>query len=179
MKLTRLSFREQALWTVCRMIAAGLEPFDRVFHGRWGERLLKRLTGRWQNRLDQVEDLVHVLEQERNRLQQQTEALAIYGAAIYLGSRSLMRNELRIDPTDPREAEILDASIELLVKRQLAAVSVEQGQEGGHVYRLEPDWAAICARLSDAAEQSESQMAEWFREGAQLIDETFLQSSVL
>ncbi len=174
--MTRLSFREQALWTVCRMIAAGLEPFDPMFHGCWGERLLKRLTGRWQNRLDRVEALIHALEQERNRLQQQTEALAIYGAAVYLGSRSLIRNELRIDPTDPREAEILDASIELLVKRQLAAVSVEEGQEGSRVYHLEPDWAAICTRLSDAAEQSESRMAEWFREGIQLIDETFLQA---
>ncbi len=103
-------------------------------------------------------------------------ALAVYGAAIYLGGRSLIQNELRLDPADPREAEILDASIELLVKRQLAAVSVEEGQEGGHVYHLEPDWTAIRARLSAAAEQSESQMAEWFREGIQLIDETLLRS---
>ena len=176
MKMTWLSFREQALWIVCQVIAAGLEPFDRVFHGRWGERLLERLTGRWQNRLDQVKALILALEQERNRLQQQTEAVAIYGAAIYLGSRSLIRNELRIDPADPREADVLDASIELLVKRQLAAVTVEEEQEGGHVYRLEPDWAAICARLSEAAEQSESPMAGWFREGIQLIDETFLQA---
>ncbi|MGQ9598095.1 MAG: hypothetical protein ACUVWZ_01630 [Anaerolineae bacterium] len=175
MKIMGGSFREQVLWIVYQMIAAGLEPIERLLNVRWGEHLLERLTRRWQNHLDRVEHLIQVLEQERIRLQQQTEALAIYGAAIYLGSRSLIQNELRIDPANPREAEILDASVEVLVKRQLAAVSIEESREGRPVYHLEPDWTAIRARLSEAAKQGESQMAEWFREGVQLIDETFLQ----
>jgi hypothetical protein len=39
---------------------------------------------------------------------------------------------------------------------------------------LEPHWAAIRTRLSDAVDQAEPQVADWFREGLRFIDEAFL-----
>ena len=111
-------------------------------------------------------------------MQGQAEALAIHAATIYLGGRSLARDELLFDPADPHDEEILDATIDLLVKERLAAIEAEEIGERRYVYRLDPDWVAIRARLVRATDQAEPEVADWFRESLKFIDESFLSDAV-
>jgi hypothetical protein len=169
-----LSFWVQTELALLRLLTAALGLVDGLFNVGWGERLLERMAGRWQARLVQLDASIAALEQERHRLQSHAEALAVHAAAIYLGGRSLTHDELVFDPADPRDEEILDASIEILVKGRLAAIETEEIEKGHYVYCLEPDWIAIRDRLAEAAEDSEADIADWLREGLAFIDETFL-----
>ncbi len=128
---------------VIRLLTIGLALIDSLFNVDWGERLLKRQSDRWQARLGELEEEVDRLEVERGRVQAQAEALALHAATIYLGGRSLLHHELRFDPADPHEEEILDATVDLLVKTRLAAIEDREVEPGHHIYYLEPDWAAI------------------------------------
>jgi hypothetical protein len=80
--------------------------------------------------------------------------------------------ELRFDPTDPRDEELLDASIDLLVKKRLAAIESQEIGSGHYIYFLEPDWDAIRQVLVGATTQAEPENAEWYSEGVRFIDET-------
>jgi hypothetical protein len=155
-------------------LATGLALADGLLRVRWGERLLERLAHRWQARLAHLDETLAELEQERSRLNLQTEALALYAAALYLGGRSLARDELRFDPAESQDEETLDASIELLVKERLAAISTEEIEPGRYIYHLDPDWVAIHARLTEATRHAEPDVAAWFDEGLRFIDESFL-----
>jgi hypothetical protein len=98
------------------------------------------------------------------------EAMAIHTAMIYLTGRNQTRHELRFDPADPREEQLLDACIDTLVKDQLATIETEEVRSGHYIYALEPDWAAIRARLASAADCAEPELADWLREGIRFID---------
>jgi hypothetical protein len=157
-----------------RRLGTVLRLVDVLLHVDWGERLLGRLAGGWQAHLAELDIALAALEKERHRLQLQAETLAIHVAALYLGRRSLAHEELRFDPADPRDEETLDASIDVLVKERLAAIESEEIEPGHFVYHLEPDWVAIRARLSRAASQAEPEMADWFHQGLEFIDDAFL-----
>jgi hypothetical protein len=157
-----------------RLLGDALSYADEVFCVDWGERLLGRMAGGWRARLDELDRALASLEEERSRLHLQAEALALHVAALYLAGRSLTHGELRFDPADPRDEETLEASIDLLVKEQLAAIESEQIEPGHYVYHLEPDWGAIRARLSGAASQAGPNLADWFRQGLEFIDDEFL-----
>lgn len=169
-----LSFWDQIQLTLLRMLTIALGLVDALFNVHLGEHLLDRLVNRWQARLGQIEEAMTALELERERIQKQAEALAIHTAAIYLGGRILVHDQLVFDPADPREEEILDASIELLVKERLAAIETREIEPGRYVYHLEPDWAAICARLAEATAGAEPEMADWLCEGLEFIDEAIM-----
>jgi hypothetical protein len=169
-----LSFWDQVQLTLLRVLSLTLGLVDRLLNVHWGERLLERLASRWQARLEQLDRALASLQQERSRLHLHGEALALYAAAIYLGGRSLARDELRFDPADPHDEEILDATIDLLVKERLASITSQEIEPGHYVYSLEPDWPAIRARLSEAANQAPPDVANWFREGVCFIDEALL-----
>jgi hypothetical protein len=174
MNLKHSSFWNQTQLTLLRMFTLFLGLVDRLLGIPWGERLLDRLARRWQARLGQLDKDIAHLEQERQRLQAQTEALAIHAAAIYLAGRSLAHNELRFDPADPHEEEMLDATIESMVKHGLVSIEAEEIEPGHYVYLLDPDWPAIRTHLSKAADQAEPEMAQWFREGLKFIDDSCL-----
>ena len=169
-----LSLWDQTQLTLLRFLSSVLGLLDRLFHVRWGEHLLDRMSKRWQTRLDQLDETLAHLEKERRRLRLQAEALAIHAATIYLGGRSLAHDELRFDPAVPNDEEILDASIALLVKQRLAAIESVEIEPGHFVYDLEPDWAAIHSHLGEVADQAEPETAEWLREGMRFIDENVL-----
>jgi hypothetical protein len=171
-----LSFWAKVQLALLRTLSIFLATVDSLLNVRWGERLLAQMAKRWQENLDQLDETLAQLEKERAQVQMQAEAIAIHAAAIYLGGRSLThaQGQLCFDPADPRDEEILDASIDLLVKERLAAIRTEEIEEGHYIYHLEPDWAAIRARLETAVEGTESDIAEWFREGLKFIDEAFL-----
>ena len=170
---------DRAQLTLLRWLAAILALTDKLFNVRWGERLLANLARRWQVQLVRLDETLAELEQERHRLHLQTEALALHAAALYLGGRSLARDELRFDPAVPGDEKTLDASIDLLVKEKLAAIETEEIEPGRYVYHLEPDWVAIRARLAEATRQAEPDSADWFREGLRFIDEAFLSETAL
>lgn len=157
-----------------RLLSGILRLVDGLFNVHWGEQMLGRLAGRWEAQLAHLDEALIRLEQERRQLQVQAEALALHTAALYLGGRSLTRSELRFDPADPHDEEILDATIDLLVKERLASIEAEELDGGGYVYYLEPDWSAIHARLTEATDQTEPETAQWFREGLAFIDESYL-----
>ncbi len=169
-----LPLRDRIQLALLRLLSVVLGTVDHLFHVRWGERLLGRMAIRWEARLATLDEALALLEQERRRLHGQAEALAIQATAIYLAGRSLAHDELRFDPAEPHDEEILDAIIELLVKERLAAIEMQEIKKGHYVYRLEPDWPAIRTRLAEAAEQADRAIGEWLRDGLKLIDETFL-----
>jgi hypothetical protein len=169
-----LSFWDQTQLALLRLLSIVLGLLDRFFNVRWGEHLLERMTNHWQARLEQLDESLAHLEEERHRLRLQAEALAVHAATIYLCGHSLTHDELRFDPAIPHDEEILDAAIDLLVKQRLATIEPEEIEPGYFVYNLEPDWMAIRSFLCKAAEQAEPETAEWFREGMRFIDETVL-----
>jgi hypothetical protein len=169
-----LSFWTQLELGLIRLMTIVLGGMDNLFNVRWGERILSRMVNRWQIRLSHLDDAMVALERERNRIQQQTEDLAIHTAALYLGGRSLVHPELVFDPADPRDDELLDASIEILVKKHLAAVETQEVEEGHYIYRLEPDWAAIRGYLARAAAAADPDVASWLGEGLTFIDDAVL-----
>ena len=174
MNSTRLTFWDRAQLFLLRILSIGLGLLDRLFRIDWGERVLDRMSRRWEDQLDQLDATLAHLEQEREQIQAQSEALAIHAAAIYLAGRSLTQETLRFDPALSQDDEILDATIDLLVKQRLASIETEEVEAGRFVYTLHPDWAAILAKLRDAADQADPEVAEWFQEGIRFIAEEFL-----
>jgi hypothetical protein len=177
MNPTPLSFWDQAQLTFLRMLSAVLGMVDDILHVHWGERLLQRLTDRWQAELKELDQALARLEEERHELQMQVGALSLQAATIYLGERKLTRSELCFDPADPRDEEILDVTIDLLVKERLATIESQEIEPGHHVYHLEPDWEAIRTSLSTAAERAQPDIAEWLCEGVRFIDGELLPGS--
>lgn len=169
-----LSFWSRAQLRLLRLLTVFLAIVDSLFHVRWGERLLERMAGRWQAQLLELDQSLAQLEIERQQIQSQAEGLSIHAAALYLGGRRLARGELRFDPADPHDEQVLDASIDLLVKTRLAAIEAEAVEAGQYVYHLEPDWPAIRARLAEAAALADGETAAWLREGLAFIDDTLL-----
>ncbi|MGD9405281.1 MAG: hypothetical protein PVH95_09045 [Anaerolineae bacterium] len=174
MSSTRLTLWDRAQLLLLRILSISLGLLDRLFRIDWGERVLDRMSRRWEDQLDQLDATLAQLEQEREQIQAQSEALAIHAAAIYLAGRSLTQEALRFDPALSQDDEILDATIDLLVKQRLASIETEEVEAGRFVYTLEPDWAAILAKLRDAADQADPEVAEWFQEGIRFIAEEFL-----
>ncbi len=166
-----LTFWDHVQLTLLRWLAIFLGLMDRLFNVHWGERLLGRLANRWQTQLVELDVSLARLEEERQQLNRQTESLAIQAAAIYLGSRQLTHGELRFDPTDLRDEEVLDATIDLLVKERLASIETETVGAERYLYHVEPDWPAIRQRLEAAADRAGGETADWFREGLAFLDE--------
>ena len=108
------------------------------------------MSRKWERQLEALDQTLARLEQEREQIQDQSEALAIHAAAIYLAGRGLTDDGLRFDPELSHDDEILDATIDLLVKQRMASIETEEIDKGHFVYTLEPDWAAILQRLRAA-----------------------------
>ena len=169
-----LSTWDKIQLTLLRWLSVVLAVMDGLLEVTWGERLSERLTHRWRAQLAELDRALVELEEERGELQEQAEALAIHTAALYLGRRYLAEKELRFDPADAHDENLLDASIDLLVKERLAEIESEEIAPGHYVYHLEPDWAAIHTHLSQAANGAEPEIAGWYREGLRFISDTFL-----
>jgi hypothetical protein len=174
MNPTPLSPWDRTQLAFLRTMSRFLGLVDSLLNVQWGERLLERMSHRWQRQLQQLSEALTNLEDERNQLHEQLEALALHVATICLGGRKLIHNELRFDPAIPHDEALLDASIALLVKQRLAMIESREVEPGHFVYYLEPDWAAIHSRLRRAARLAEPETGEWFQEGLRYIEESFL-----
>jgi hypothetical protein len=169
-----LTFWDRAQLVLLRILSIGLGLMDRLFHVDWGERVLGRMSRKWESQLAELDLTLAQLELERERIQTQSEALAIHAAAVYLAGRNLSQDNLRFDPQVSHDDEILDATIDLLVKQRLASIETESIDDERFVYTIEPDWTAIMERLRAAADQANPEVAEWFQEGIRFIDGAFL-----
>lgn len=178
MKTTQISFWDQTQLALLRFMSILLGRVDRILNVRWGEKMLAHMAERWEARLKKLDREILALEKERYRSQSQAEALVIHAATIYLAGRMLAHDELRFDPAIPRDEEILDATIDMMVKQRLASISSVEIEPGHFVYDLEPDWPAICGRISEVAEDAEPEFAEWLQESLRLIRETLLTQPV-
>jgi hypothetical protein len=173
-KPTQLSLWDQTQLALLRFLGITLGLLDRTLNVHWGEQAVAHLSQRWQTQLEELDREIAALEKERHQSQLLAEALVIHAATIYLAGRLLAHEELRFDPAIPRDEEILDATIDMLVKQQLATIASEEVEPGHFVYDLEPDWAAIYDRIDQAANASEPDFAEWFQESLKLIKEALL-----
>ncbi len=169
-----LTFWDRAQLALLRLLSIGLGLLDRLFHVDWGERALGRMSRRWESRLEKLDETLSLLEQERKDLHAQSEALAIHAAAIYLAARKATEGTLRFDPSISQDDQILDATIELLVKQRLASIETKEVSAAEYVYTIEPDWGAILTRLRAEAERADPEIADWLQEGMQFIDEALL-----
>jgi hypothetical protein len=174
MKPASLSRWDRTQLAFLRIMSSFLGLVDGILNVQWGEHLLERMSNRWQRQLQQLNESLAALEDERNQIHDQLEALALHIAAICLAGRRVACSELRFDPAIPHDDELLDASIALLVKPRLATIESEEIEPGHFIYHLEPDWTAIHSRLSTAANQAGPEIAEWFRESLRLMEESFL-----
>ncbi len=171
---TPLTFWDRVQLFLLRLLSISLGLLDRLFHSDWGERVLGRMSRRWEDQLDQLDETLARLEQEREQIQAQSEALAIHAAAIYLAARDLTRDKLQFDPAVSHEDKILDATIDLLVKQRLASIDTQEIEDRHFIYTIEPDWTAILSYLRSAADKAAPEVADWFQEGIQFIDQEFL-----
>jgi hypothetical protein len=169
-----LTFWDRAQLALLRLLSIGMGLLDRLFHVDWGERALGRMSRRWEDQLEHLDEALAYLEQEREDLQAQSEALAIHAAAIYLAARQATEVTLQFDPAISHDEEILDATIDILVKQRLASIETVKVGNGEYLYTIEPDWVAILTRLRAAAERAKPEIADWFQEGIQFIDEALL-----
>ena len=172
-----LTFWDRAQLLLLRMLSIGLGLMDRLFRVDWGERALGRMSRKWESQLEELDEALAQLEHEREQIQAQSEALAIHAAAVYLAGRDLTEEKLRFDPQVRHDDEVLDATIDLLVKQRLASIETEEIDDGHFVYTIDPDWAAIRERIHTAADQADPEVAEWFQEGIRFIDQAFLLQS--
>jgi predicted ribosome quality control (RQC) complex YloA/Tae2 family protein len=171
---TPLTFWDRAQLLLLRVLSIALGLIDRLFQIDWGERALERMSRRWENQLEELDATLARLEEEREQVQTQSEALAIHAAAIYLAARNLTQDKLRFDPEISHDDEILDATIDLLVKQRLASIETEEIEADHFVYTIDPDWRAILSKLRAASAEADPEIAEWFEEGIRFIDEEFL-----
>jgi hypothetical protein len=174
MNPTPLSPWDRTQLAFLRTMSSFLGLVDSLLKVQWGEHLLERMSHRWQGKLQQLNQALANLEDERNQIHEQLEALALHTATLCLGGRKLTYNELSFDPAIPHDDQLLDASIALLVKQRLATIESREIEPGHFIYYLEPDWAAIHSRLRTAAGLAEPETAEWFREGLRFIEESLL-----
>lgn len=174
MRPMTLSFWDRVQLRMLRLLSILLGIVDEVFHVQWGERVLSKMAARWQLQLARLDQALEDLAKERRNTDIQAHALSMYAAALYLGRRRLARGELLFDPSDPRDEEVLDASIELLVKERLADIETQEIGDGQYTYRLEPDWLAIRACLAAALDQADPESDDWLRDGLAFIDDALL-----
>jgi hypothetical protein len=177
-QLDRRSFASRVQIAFLRMLSLFLSLVDSLLNVRWGERTLERMASNWERRLAHLDQSLAHLEKEREQLELQAEAIALHVATFRLGGRALSGEHLCFDPAEPGDEKILDAAIDLLVKENLAAVESEEIEPGRFTYTLEPDWAAIHARISRAASLAESEIAEMFQDSLRFIEERLLSQPI-
>ena len=138
---------------------------------RIGERVVHRLTNRWQRRLDTLDAQLEILQTERRGLEAQAIAIGLQAAVCYLSARSVTQGEICFDPRDPGEEQMLDATIELLVKPRLATIQTLEPAPGRLLYRIEPNWGEIRNSVEELARNAASHEAPWLSECLTFIDQ--------
>jgi hypothetical protein len=156
---------------LAQVVGLVLGVFDTVFDTQIGERAVDWLTARWRRRLDDLNAELEALEAERRGLETQASALALQAAVYYLGARVVSHGDVCFDPNDPEEEQMLDATIELLVKPRLATIETLESSEGRYRYRIEPDWVAIRGYLEVLAPDARPETAAWLHECLTFIDQ--------
>lgn len=148
-------------WTI-RPWARLLWAIDVLF----GTRLVERELAHNQARIERLLGEMSQLNQALDALTAEVSQYRLAQCLVELRVRSRrddLDDWLRFERAS--DEDLLDSAIECLVKPRLAAIDEQPDGSGGYVCRLYPDWAAILARLGNAAVASE--LTPWLQERLQ------------
>ena len=129
-----------------------------------GTRLAERELARRKEKMDRYARRVALLEEQLADLNRKLALANVQLCLLYLQQRDLARpgRWLLFDTGDAGESKALDVLIEHLVKPHLATILEEERlEETRYIYRLKPDWEAICAHLSEQRVALEPPVASW------------------
>lgn len=148
-------------WTI-RLWARLLWAIDVLF----GTRLVERELARNQDKIERLVDQMSQLNRDLDELTTEVSQYRLAQCLVELRVRSRrddLDDWLRFEKGS--DEALLDSAIECLVKPQLAAIDEQPDGSGGYIRRLYPDWAAILARLGNAAVAAE--LTPWLQERLQ------------
>lgn len=144
-----------------RMLLLGLVTIDHLF----GTGFVEREIARRKAKVARYEAIVVELHEQLVRLEGMLQAANVQLCLLYLRQRELLLPDgwLRFDSANPEEDKGLDLLINHLVKPRLAAMEVQEVEQGHYTYKLEPDWAAIGDFLAQREADVQPEIADWLK----------------
>jgi len=120
----------------------------------WGTHLVEWELVRRQRRIERLTADMDTFNRELETLAEELTLTRLVLCLVDLRARSErddLDDWLCFAPHRDGEEQLLDSAIDCLVKPQLARVDADLVGPHEYIYYLNPDWAAIAARLRDAA----------------------------
>jgi len=161
-----------------KLLLASLSIIDRLF----ATNLLEKEVARRKAKLARSKARLAEISEQLVKLEELLDAANLQLCLLYLRQRELLlpHRWLHFDPANPNEEQGLDLLINHLVKPRLAAIEIQEasprepalslskgsarGVEKNHyTYRLEPNWAAIRAFLTQREADLQPEIADWLR----------------
>jgi hypothetical protein len=142
-----------------KILLMGLGIIDRLF----ATNFLEREVARRKAKIARSEARLAELSEQLVKLGGLLEAANLQLCLLYLRQRNLLlpHRWLYFDPANPQEDKGLDLLIHHLVKPRLAAVEMQEIKKDHHIYKLEPDWAAIGDFLAQREADLQPEIADW------------------
>jgi hypothetical protein len=142
-----------------KILLMGLGIIDRLF----ATNFLEREVTRRKANIARSEARLAELSEQLVKLGGLLEAANLQLCLLYLRQRNLLlpHRWLYFDPANPQEDKGLDLLIHHLVKPRLAAVEIQEPKKDRHIYKLEPDWAAIGDFLAQREADLQPEIADW------------------
>jgi hypothetical protein len=128
-----------------------------------GTNLVQKELSRREAKVARYRARMTELEKQLTKLENMLGAINLRLCLLYLRERNLLSPErwLSFDSNDPEEDKSLELLVEHLVKPRLAAIEMDEIEEGRYLYHLQPDWAAIHAFLVEQQADLEPGLREW------------------
>jgi hypothetical protein len=151
-----------------KILLMGLGIIDHLF----ATNFLEREVARRKAKIARSEARLAELSEQLVKLGGLLEAANLQLCLLYLRQRNLLlpHRWLYFDPANPQEDKGLDLLIHHLVKPRLAAIEMQEASSRGsargiekdhHIYKLEPDWAAIGDFLAQRGADLQPEIADW------------------
>jgi hypothetical protein len=142
-----------------RILLTGLGIIDRLF----ATNFLEREVARRKAKIARSEARLAELSEQLVKLGGLLEAANLQLCLLYLRQRNLLlpHRWLYFDTANPQEDQGLDLLIHHLVKPRLAAIEIQEAEKDHHIYKLEPDWAAIGDFLAQREADLQPEIADW------------------
>jgi hypothetical protein len=130
-----------------------------AFSDRWlGTHLGPRLLARYDARIEQLKQELAAIEAARTRLGLNTEALVVSTCTALLTTFERSPNGGLMFEPGAEHQDLLQTSINVLVKHDLASIREHARPGNTFAYELFPHWSQICdhlARLSDTIDSAD------------------------
>ncbi len=128
-----------------------------AFSDRWlGTRLAPRLLARYDARIDELKQELTAIESARAKLGLNTQALVVSTCAALLTTFERSPDGgLMFEPGSEHQ-DLLQTSINVLVKHDLASIREHARPENTFAYELFPRWSQICDHLAHLSDEIDS-----------------------